>query len=70
MGAGKDHAGRLLTFNGAGKGLAGNFYAGKVNAGNNPRTIFTEDVFEFISFPIQGTLSEEECSVQFASSLL
>jgi len=35
---GKITWGRLLTFNGAGKGLAGNFYTGKVNAGDNPRT--------------------------------
>jgi hypothetical protein len=35
---GKITRGRLLTFNGAGKGLAGNFYAGKGIAGNHPRT--------------------------------
>ncbi len=36
---GKVTRGRVLTFNGAGKGLAGKFYAGKVNAGNHPRTV-------------------------------
>jgi hypothetical protein len=35
---GKITRGRLLTFNGAGKGLAGNFYVGKVNMGKHPRT--------------------------------
>ncbi len=43
---GKVTRGRVLTFNGVGKGLAGKFYAGKVNAGNHPRTVLAGKLFK------------------------